>query len=138
MLRRITFAKAIALAAIAGVLAVIIDVAIARARLPQTVCSVSDDQYRSLPLEVSYEKAKAILGCDGVLVRRETLPNLAYEAYAWHGTGWINTRVVVEFFGDSLKRKAMRSSLSVVYRARHTAAADDWQTKQALLKASRR
>jgi hypothetical protein len=138
MLGRITTAKVIAIAAAAGVLAVIVDAAIARGRLPQTACTVSDVDYRGLPLQVSYEKAKAILGCEGVLVRRETLPDLVYEAYAWRGAGWTNNRVIAEFFGDSLKRKSMRSSLSLVYNVNRATFADDWETKHSLLKASRR
>lgn len=138
MPRRITFAQVALLAVIAGLLAVAVDVAIARAKLPQTACSVSDAQYRALPLQVSYEKAKALLGCDGGLMTREALgPNLVYEAYAWRGAGWPNSRVTAEFFGNALERKSIRSSLTLIYRTRHVEFSDSWRAKQALREINR-
>jgi hypothetical protein len=138
MLRGITFAQGALLVAMAGLLAVAIDVAMSRAELPQTACSVSDAQYRTLPLRVNYERAKSLFGCDGGLVTREALgPNSVYEAYAWRGAGWPNSQVTAEFFGNTLERKSIRSSLSVVYQTSHAEFSDDWRAKQALREISR-
>lgn len=139
MPRRITFVQVALLVVIAGLLGVIADVAIARAKLPQTTCRVSDAQYGALPLQVSYERAKALLGCDGVLMTREALsPSLVYEAYAWRGAGWLNSRVTAEFFGNALERKSIRSSLSLIFQTRDVVFSDSWYAKQALREIKRR
>jgi hypothetical protein len=130
---RITFARGALLVATAGLLAVVIDVAMARTKLPRTACSVSDAQYRTLPLQADYEKAKTLFGCDGALVTREALGrDVVYEAYAWRGAGWPNSQVTAEFFGNTLERKSTRSSLSVVYETHHAEFSDNWRVKQAL------
>ena len=102
MLRRL----AVVLAAFA---AVIVVVAVTRAMLPQTACNVGYAQYSALPMKISYDKAKGLLGCDGMLISREAYDGkLVIEAYAWRGTAWPYGRVEAGFINNSLEKKSVR------------------------------
>jgi len=95
------------LAGLLGI-AVIVGVAVTRAMLPQTACNVSYAQYRALPMKISYDKAKGLLGCDGVLVSRQADDGKpVLETYAWRGAAWLYGRVEAGFINNSLEMKSL-------------------------------
>jgi hypothetical protein len=81
----------------------------ARAQMPQTACSVSHAGYQALPMKVSYDKAKGVLGCDGKLVSRQERGELVIETYAWRGTGWLYGRAEAMFIDNALEKKSFTS-----------------------------
>jgi hypothetical protein len=94
----------------------------ARAQMPQTACSVSHAGYRALPMKVSYDKARGLLGCDGKLVSRQERGELVIQSYAWRGTGWLYGRAEAMFINDVLERKSFTSvGLSVNMESEGTA-----------------
>jgi len=77
-------------------------VAAARALLPAT-CEVAEERYNRLVMEMSYAKAKELLGCDGVLVAREAYGQIVIEYYAWRGAAWPYGRLRLQFINDTLQ-----------------------------------
>ena len=79
-------------------------IGIARATLPGTVCAVTEPQIDALSMNMSYDKAKALLGCDGVLLSNMRYDDsLVVEAYAWRGDAWPYGRFRAEFFNKTLQ-----------------------------------
>ncbi len=91
--------------------ALIVTVWGARALMPQTACNVSYAQYKALPMKMSYDKAKGLLGCDGKLLSRgEYDGKLVIETYAWRGAAWLYGRVETVFINNSLENKSLALS----------------------------
>ena len=96
---------------VAAAAALIVAVGGVRALMPQTACNVSYAQYKALPMKVSYDKAKGLLGCDGKLLSREEYDGkLVIESYAWRGAAWLYGRVEAVFINNSLEKKSLLRS----------------------------
>ncbi len=91
---------------VAGVIIlVIVSIGIARATLPNTSCSVTQDQIGALVMEtMSYADVKGVLGCDGVLVSMEDLGQgqLVFETYQWRGDVWPYGRLSARFINGKM------------------------------------
>jgi hypothetical protein len=97
MLRIIAISLAVIAAAIAAT------IGIARATLPATQCDVSEARFEALSMQMSYEKVKELLGCDGVLVSKQTHGQIVIERYAWRGTAWPYGHLRAEFINNTLQ-----------------------------------
>ena len=79
-------------------------IAIARATLPATACAVREPEIDKLSMDMTYDKAKSLLGCDGVLLSKEKFgDSLVIESYAWRGDAWPYGRFKAEFFNKTLQ-----------------------------------
>lgn len=78
-------------------------IAVARATLPKTSCSVTEAQLETLVLEkMSYDDVKIALGCDGVLASKQDFDGVVLiETYQWRGDAWPFGR----FDGEFINRK---------------------------------
>jgi hypothetical protein len=105
MLRKLATIAALVLAGV--IVIALAGVAVARALLPDTACSVTDTQYRALSMEISYDKARTVLGCEGVLISRSDLGDLVIETYAWRGAAWPYGRVETVFMNRTLQKSSL-------------------------------
>lgn len=92
---------AISLAVVAAFLA--LGITVARATLPSTDCTVTEARFATLAMEMSYDKAKGVLGCDGVLVGRTDYGEIVIEHYSWRGTAWPYGRLNAQFINKTLQ-----------------------------------
>jgi hypothetical protein len=106
MLRKLAIAVALLLLAVAVV--AIAGFGIARALLPGSACVVTEAQYKGLSMEMAYEKAISVLGCEGVLVSKQTHGDIVIENYAWRGTAWPYGRVQTTFINGTLQGTELR------------------------------
>jgi hypothetical protein len=96
--------KMLAFGLLGLVAAVAAAVGIARHTLPASACTVTEPQIDSLTMNMTYDKAKSLLGCDGVLLSKESYGDtLVIEAYAWRGDAWPYGRFRAEFFNKTLQ-----------------------------------
>jgi hypothetical protein len=94
--------RALAILLVVLVAGTVATVAVARALLP-TTCAVSEAQFDGLSMQMKYDKAKELLGCDGVLVSKEDYGQIVIERYAWRGDAWPYGRVRLEFINGTLQ-----------------------------------
>ena len=90
------------------IILVIVSIGVARAMLPKTSCSVSQEKIDVLVLEtMSYSDARGVLGCDGILVAKEDLGDGQYvfETYQWRGDVWPYGRFGAKFINGRLEEK---------------------------------
>jgi hypothetical protein len=106
MLKKLAIAVAVLLLAV--IVVAIAGFGIARALLPRSACSVTEAQYRALSMEMAYEKARSVLGCDGVLLSKQTYGDIVIETYAWRGTAWPYGRVQTTFINGTLQGTDLR------------------------------
>ncbi len=79
-------------------------IGIARATLPSSACAVAESQIDKLSMNMSYDNARSLLGCNGVLLSRETLgDSLVIETYAWRGNVFPYGRFRAEFYNKTLQ-----------------------------------
>jgi hypothetical protein len=98
MLRKVAIALVCVVAAMAAA------VGIARATLPATACAVAEPQIDALSMNMTYDKAKALLGCEGVLLTEQKYGDtLVIASYAWRGQAWPYGRFQAEFFNNTLQ-----------------------------------
>lgn len=96
--------KKVAIALVFVVAAIAATIGIARATLPATACAVREAEIDKLSMNMTYDKAKALLGCDGVLLSAEKFGDtLVIESYAWRGDVWPYGRFRAEFFNKTLQ-----------------------------------
>ena len=96
--------KMLAVGVLCLVAAVAAAVGIARATLPASACTVTEPQIDSLSMNMTYDKASSVLGCDGVLLSKESFGDtLVIEAYAWRGDAWPYGRFKAEFFNKTMQ-----------------------------------
>ena len=96
--------KMLAFALLSVVAATAAAIGIARTTLPSSACAVREQEIDKLSMNMTYDKAKSLLGCDGVLLSKENFGDtLVIEAYAWRGNAWPYGRFKAEFFNKTLQ-----------------------------------
>jgi hypothetical protein len=96
--------KMLAVGVLCLVAAIGATIAVARATLPASACAVTEPQIDSLAMDMTYDKAKSVLGCDGVLLSKQSYGDtLVIEAYAWRGDAWPYAHFKAEFFNKTLQ-----------------------------------
>ena len=85
-----SFAMGVLAAIALTVVIAALSIAVARALLPKTSCTVTEAQIDGLVVErMSYQDVKTGLGCDGLLTSREDIGGtILTEDYAWRGDAW--------------------------------------------------
>lgn len=79
-------------------------IGVARATLPASGCAVSEAQIDKLAMNMTYDTARSLLGCDGALLSQQKLgDSLVVEAYAWRGEVWPYGRFRAEFYNKTLQ-----------------------------------
>jgi hypothetical protein len=94
--------KALAVLLVVVVVAASATIGVARALLPKT-CDVTEAQFDKLAMEMRYDEVKGLLGCDGVLERKEDYGQIVIEHYAWRGAVWPYGRLRGEFINNTLQ-----------------------------------
>jgi hypothetical protein len=100
--RALSVLKVLAVLLFAGTAMFFATVAVARAMLPKT-CAVTEAQFEKLSMQMSYDKAKELFGCDGALESKEDYGTIVVEHYAWRGSVWPYGRVRAEFVNNTLQ-----------------------------------
>jgi hypothetical protein len=96
--------KKLAIVLLSFVAAIAAAIGIARATLPGSACAVTEPQIDALSMNRTYDRAKSVLGCDGVLRSRKAYGDtLVIEAYAWRGEAWPYGRFEAEFFNKTMQ-----------------------------------
>ena len=98
----VRFVKALVVLFLAVVAVVAGTIAIARASLPAT-CAVAEAQFDKLSMEMSYDAAKKLLGCDGALVVKEDYGQIVIEHFEWRGATWPYGRLRLQFINSTLQ-----------------------------------
>ena len=85
---------------------------IARATLPRSSCDVSLDLVEKLKMEkMNYREVAAVLGCDGVLSKRDDVGGtgqFVFEDYGWRLDAWPYGRFDGHFINGTLHGTAHR------------------------------
>ena len=96
--------RKLVIALLSIVAAIAVAIGIGRATLPASECAVSEAQIDRLAMNMTYDAARSMLGCDGVLLSQEKLgDSLLIEAYAWRGDVWPYGRFRAEFYNKTLQ-----------------------------------
>jgi hypothetical protein len=94
--------KALAVLLLVVVVTASATIGLARVLLPRT-CDVTEAQFDKLAMQMRYEEVKGLLGCDGVLERKEDYGQIVIEHYAWRGAAWPYGRLRGQFINDTLQ-----------------------------------
>jgi hypothetical protein len=54
-------------------------------------------------MQMNYDAAKKLLGCDGVLESKEDYGQIIVEHFAWRGVAWPYGRLRLEFMNNRLQ-----------------------------------
>jgi hypothetical protein len=98
----VTFLKMLSVLLLVVMAAVAATIAAARASLPNT-CAVSEAQFDGLSMQMNYDAARKLLGCDGELVAKEDYGQVIIEHFAWRGAVWPYGRLRLEFINNTLQ-----------------------------------